>query len=104
MRFSFTDEQEQFRDVVRRFVRDKSPSTEVRRMMDSTEGFDPNVWRQLCEELALAGLHIPEAYGGIGLGHVDLAVLLEATGEALLCSPLFSATLRYVCSAVPSQP
>ena len=47
MEFSFTSEQHQFREVVQRFMKDKSPSTEVRRLMETGDGFDPEVWKQL---------------------------------------------------------
>ena len=67
MQFIFTDEQTQFRDAVQRFLRDKSPTTEVRRLMETEEGFDRQVWEQMCGDLGLAGIHIPEAYGGLGL-------------------------------------
>ncbi|HTK96984.1 MAG TPA: hypothetical protein VL379_03080, partial [Pseudomonadales bacterium] len=55
MEFAFTDEQDQFRAVVRRFLSDKSPTTEVRRLMDTPDGFDPDVWRQLAADLVLTG-------------------------------------------------
>lgn len=54
MQFVFTEEQHQFREVVKRFLRDKSPTTEVRRLMETDDGFDPVVWKQLSEELAMA--------------------------------------------------
>ena len=47
IQFAFTDEQEQFREAIRRFLQEKSPSTEVRRLMDTAEGYDPEIWRQL---------------------------------------------------------
>ena len=90
MQFAFTDEQEQFRSVVRRFLRDKSPTSEVRRLMTTAEGFDAAVWRQLSDELALCGMHIPEAYGGAGFGAVELGIAMEEQGRALLCAPFFS--------------
>ena len=93
MRFSFTDEQEQFRAIVQRFLNDKSPTTEVRRLMETTEGFDPAVWRQLSDELGLPAVHIPEAYGGQGFGFVELGIVLEEMGRALLCAPYFSGTV-----------
>ena len=71
MQFAFTDEQEQFRAVVRRFLSDKSPPTAVRRLMATAEGFDASVWRQLSDDLALPGIHIAEAYGGSGFGAVE---------------------------------
>ena len=90
MQFAFTDEQEQFRSVVRRFLGAKSPTTEVRRLMATTTGFDADVWRQLSDDLALPGLHIPEAFGGSGFGPVELGIALEEQGRALFCAPFFS--------------
>ena len=93
MKFGFTEEQEEFRSVLRRFMQDKSPSTEVRRLMETAEGCDPAVWRQLSQELGLTAIHIPEAYGGIGFGFVELGIALEEMGRALLCAPFFSSTV-----------
>jgi alkylation response protein AidB-like acyl-CoA dehydrogenase len=90
IQFAFTDEQEQFRSAIRRFLNDKSPTTEVRRLMVTAEGYDPAVWRQLSEELALPGIHIPEQYGGAGFGMVELCIVTEELGRALLCAPYFS--------------
>ncbi|MDF1832754.1 MAG: acyl-CoA dehydrogenase family protein, partial [Porticoccaceae bacterium] len=92
MAFTFSDEQEEFRSIVRRFIDDKSPRTEVRKLMDSEQGYDPAVWQQLSEELGLPGIHIPEAYGGQGFGFVELCIVLEEMGRALFCAPYFSAT------------
>src|SRR5262245_8599118 len=90
MEFAFTDEQDQFRSVVRRFCADKSPSTEVRRLMETADGFDPGVWRALANDLALTGIHIPEPYGGAGFGPIELGIAMEEQGRALLCAPFFS--------------
>src|SRR5215469_12397778 len=90
IRFAFTDEQEQFRSAVRRFLEDKSPTTEVRRLMATAEGYDPEVWRQLSDDLALPGIHIPEQYGGTGFGMVELGIVMEEFGRALLCAPFLS--------------
>ncbi len=92
MQFTFTDEQEEFRLIVRRFMDDKSPRSEVRKLMDSEQGYDAAVWKQLSEELGLPGIHIPEAYGGQGFGFVELCIVLEEMGRALFCAPYFSAT------------
>jgi alkylation response protein AidB-like acyl-CoA dehydrogenase len=90
VQFAFTDEQEQFRAAIRRFLNDRSPTTEVRRLMATAEGYDPAVWRQMSDELALPGIHIPEQYGGGGFGMVELCVVMEELGRALLCAPYFS--------------
>jgi alkylation response protein AidB-like acyl-CoA dehydrogenase len=93
IQFAFTDEQEQFRSALRRFLEDKSPTTEVRRLMATAQGYDPAVWRQLSAELALPGIHIPEQYGGAGFGMVELGIVMEELGRALLCAPYFSTTV-----------
>ena len=80
MRFSFTEEQEELRRVVRRFLEEKSPVGEVRRLMDTAEGYEPAVWKQLSLELALPGVAIPEAYGGQGAGFVELGIALRGDG------------------------
>ncbi|MGA2410713.1 MAG: acyl-CoA dehydrogenase family protein [Candidatus Binataceae bacterium] len=90
VQFAFTDEQDQFRSALRRFLNDKSPTAEVRRLMAMAEGYDRGVWRQLSEELALPGIHIPEEYGGAGFGMVELCIVMEELGRALLCAPYFS--------------
>ena len=89
-RFAFTDEQEQFRSTVRRFLDDKSPTTEVRKLMATDEGYDPAVWRMLSNDLGLPGIHIPEQCGGAGFGMVELGIVMEEFGRALLCAPYFS--------------
>ena len=93
MQFSFTEEQEEFRAILRRFLEDKSPTTEVRRLMETDEGYDPEVWRQLCEDLGLTAVHIPEDYGGQGFGFVELGIVVEEMGRALLCAPYFATTV-----------
>ncbi len=90
MNFGFSEEQEELRKMVRRFLEEKSPETEVRRLMATEEGYDPAVWAQMANELALQGLGIPEEYGGQGFGPVELYVVFEEMGAALLCSPYFS--------------
>ena len=89
MRFSFSDEQEEFRRVVRRFLEDRSPPGEVRRLMETPEGFDREVWAQLSSQLGLPGVQVPEEYGGQGFGFAELGIALEETGRALLCAPYF---------------
>jgi alkylation response protein AidB-like acyl-CoA dehydrogenase len=90
VRFAFTDEQEEFRSTVRRFLQDRSPTTEVRRLMSTAEGYDRDVWRQLSAELALPGIHLPEQYDGAGFSMVELCIVTEELGRSLLCAPYFS--------------
>ena len=93
MNFAFSDEQEQLRDAVRRFLEAKSPSSEVRRLMETDEGFDPAVWAQMANELGLQSLHIPEEYGGQGFTFLELGIVLEEMGRVLLCAPYFSSVV-----------
>ena len=90
MNFGFSEEQEELRRGVRRFLEDKSPSTEVRRLMETPEGYDPAVWSLMANQLGLQALTIPEEYGGAGFGYVELIVVLEEMGRSLLCAPFFS--------------
>jgi alkylation response protein AidB-like acyl-CoA dehydrogenase len=78
--------------MVRRFLADKSPVSEVRRLMATEAGYDPAVWAVL-GQLGLAGLTIPEKFGGAGCGPVEQLVVCEEMGAALLCAP-------YLASAV----
>jgi alkylation response protein AidB-like acyl-CoA dehydrogenase len=88
--FAFSDEQEQLRDAVRKFMDAKSPEAEVRRLMETTEGSDAAVWTQMAQELGLQSLHLPEQYGGQGFTFVELGIVLEEMGRVLLCAPYFS--------------
>ncbi|MCU1462811.1 MAG: putative acyl-CoA dehydrogenase [Acidimicrobiales bacterium] len=99
MNFAFSEEQEELRKTVRSFLEGKSPSAEVRRLMDTTEGYDPAVWKQMGEQLGLQGLAIPEEYGGSGYTYVELGVVLEEMGRALLCAPYF-ATVALATNAI----
>jgi alkylation response protein AidB-like acyl-CoA dehydrogenase len=90
MNFGFSEEQDELRKMVRRFLEEKSPESEVRRLMATTEGYDPAVWAQMANELALQGLGIPEEFGGQGYGPVELYVVFEEMGAALFCGPYFS--------------
>ena len=93
MAFSFTEEQEQFRDVLARFLRDKSPTTEIRKLMETDSGYDAEVWQQVCNDMGLAGIHLPEESGGAGYGPVELGIVMEEQGRALLCGPYLSSAV-----------
>jgi alkylation response protein AidB-like acyl-CoA dehydrogenase len=91
--FAFSDEQEELRRTVRAFLEQKSPETEVRRLMETVEGYDPAVWQQMGEQLGLQGLAIPEEYGGSGYSFVELCIVLEELGRSLLAAPFFSSAV-----------
>jgi alkylation response protein AidB-like acyl-CoA dehydrogenase len=91
--FAFSEEQEELRRITRAFLESKSSEAEVRRLMDTTDGYDPKVWSQMANELGLQSLTIPEEYGGQGFTNVELTVVLEEMGRALLCAPYFSSVV-----------
>jgi alkylation response protein AidB-like acyl-CoA dehydrogenase len=90
MTTAFTDEQQELRSGVHRLLANRSPSEAVRRWMDSDEGYDRGLWRQMAEQLGLQGLAVPEAYGGAGGGPVELGIVLEEMGRALVPGPFLS--------------
>jgi alkylation response protein AidB-like acyl-CoA dehydrogenase len=102
MIFTFTDEQNELAATLRRFLQDKSPSAEVRRLMETEQGYDPQTWAQLASQLGLPGLVVPEKYGGSGAGPVELAIACEELGRALLCAPFFGTAVLAVHTLLAS--
>lgn len=76
-------------DSVRRLLADRCTEGDVRRIMDGETGHDPALWRALAE-MGLPGLAIASEHGGAGLGAVELGLVMEEAGAALLPSPLLS--------------
>ncbi|MCB1745612.1 MAG: acyl-CoA dehydrogenase family protein [Gammaproteobacteria bacterium] len=93
MRFSFSDEQEQFRAVVRRFLDDHAPPSAARACMASALGHDEAVWARLADDLGASGIHLDEAHGGQGFGQAELGIIMEEMGRALLCAPYFGSAV-----------
>ncbi len=90
MDFRFSEEQEELRSIARSFLSDASGPEQIRAAMASPLGYDEALWKQISSELGWSAIHVPEDFGGLGLGQVDLALLLEVCGESLLCAPFFS--------------
>jgi alkylation response protein AidB-like acyl-CoA dehydrogenase len=90
VKFSFSSEQEEFRSNLRRLLAARSPIHEVRRLMETDNGYDPDGWRSINTELGLTAVRIPEAYGGQGFGFGEQCIVLEEMGRALLCGPFFA--------------
>ncbi|MDQ6927810.1 MAG: acyl-CoA dehydrogenase family protein [Actinomycetota bacterium] len=82
--------QDDLRSAVRALLEEVSASGEVRRAMESPDGFDRTVWKRLSTDLGLLGIHVPARYGGGGRSYRDLLIVFEETGRALLCAPLLS--------------
>ncbi len=93
MKFSFSGEQEEFRSNLRRFLTDRAPTKEVRRLMETDVGWEGAGWRALNAELGLTAVRIPEAYGGHGFGFGEHCIVLEEMGRSLLCAPYFATTV-----------
>lgn len=90
MEFAFTEEQEMIRDTAAAFLAEASDSEAVRRAMATEAGYDPELWSRICSEMYWQAIHIPEQYGGMGLGYVELVAMMEQMGRHILCSPFFS--------------
>ncbi|MBG0855792.1 acyl-CoA/acyl-ACP dehydrogenase [Streptomyces spinoverrucosus] len=82
------DDLRMLRQTAREALGELSSSAQVRRQM--ADGWDAEVWRRLCGELGVAGLAVPEEYGGAGLSAVEQGVFFEEAGRRMLCGPLLS--------------
>jgi len=89
MNFAFSDEQQALRDQARKFLSDRAAPARVRRILESDEPFDRELWRGM-GELAWTGTAIPESYGGAGFGYLELCVLAEELGRSLAPTPFSS--------------
>src|SRR2546427_5344431 len=92
MDFGFSPEQEMLRATARKFLENECASTFVRARMEEPAGVTDEFWMKLAEQGWL-GLVYPEEYGGSGLGFVDLTVLMEEMGRAVMPGPFFSTVL-----------
>jgi acyl-CoA dehydrogenase len=84
---ALSEEQAMLMNVAQEFCRDKSPIGEVREQLASETGFDAGLWQEIAQ-LGWAGIALPEAAGGSGLGVAALVPVLEAMGRAMLGTPL----------------
>jgi alkylation response protein AidB-like acyl-CoA dehydrogenase len=89
-RFAFTAEQQELRTVLRSLFDKKSSQHHVRIAMETPEGYDPTLWHQLAEQVGVQGLALPEEFGGAGYGDLELGVVMEEAGRALVCAPFLS--------------
>ena len=87
MDFAFSEEQEMLRRSAREFLGKEVSSKVVRRLMEG-DGYDAALWKKMAD-LGWTALGIPEEYGGVGT-FLDLVVVLEEAGRALLPGPFFS--------------
>jgi alkylation response protein AidB-like acyl-CoA dehydrogenase len=91
MNFGFSEDQQTIKATARELLAERSPLARIREAAEG-DGHDERLWRELCE-LGWPGIAVPEAYGGQGLGAVELAVLLEELGYALAATPFLGTVL-----------
>jgi alkylation response protein AidB-like acyl-CoA dehydrogenase len=90
-----SEEQEMLKNFARDFLEKEVPEKYVRDMEEDEKGYSPEVWSKMAEQ-GWQGLIIPEEYGGTGLGFLDLIVLLEEFGRALVPGPFIPTTLAAI--------
>jgi alkylation response protein AidB-like acyl-CoA dehydrogenase len=83
------EEARAFVDGLTRLLAERSTEADVRRAMETPEGYDPALWKALAE-MGVVGLLVDPQYGGVGAGPVEIELAMEAAGAALLCGPLLS--------------
>src|SRR5262249_14197580 len=89
MQFGLNESQEILKDGARKFFAGECPISEVRRLADTDTAFDASLWAKLADQ-GYTGIIFPEEFGGVGLGVVELVLLMEEAGRALLPGPFFS--------------
>jgi alkylation response protein AidB-like acyl-CoA dehydrogenase len=98
MDFTFSDDQDALRDTVRSFLANESPGSYVRAMADDERGFTDEMWQRLAD-MGWPGLLVPELNGGLGLGLVDMVVVLEEMGRVPFPGPFFSSAVLATLAA-----
>jgi alkylation response protein AidB-like acyl-CoA dehydrogenase len=89
MEFGLSESQQFLKDNARKFFAGECPMAEVRRIMETDTAYDSGLWAKMVEQ-GYTGIIFPEEYGGVGLGAVELILLMEEAGRALLPGPFFS--------------
>jgi alkylation response protein AidB-like acyl-CoA dehydrogenase len=89
MEFGLNESQELLKESARKFFAGECPIGEVRRLMETDTAYDAKLWAKLAEQ-GYTGINFAEEYGGVGLGIVELILLMEEAGRALLPGPFFS--------------
>ena len=90
MNFDFSDDQKLLRDQARKFLQDKCDRSLVRSILeDDKKRYSENLWKDIAE-MGWTGTAIPEEYGGLGLGMLELCVIAEELGRSLAPTPFSS--------------
>jgi len=89
MNFEFSDEQNLLREQASGFLAEHCPMSKVRAVLDGEQSSDLELWRKIAE-LGWTATAIPEEFGGLGLSHLELAVIAEELGRAVAPTPFSS--------------
>jgi alkylation response protein AidB-like acyl-CoA dehydrogenase len=93
MTFTLNDDARMLKETARDFFREQAPVSRLRKLRDEKKnGRDVELWREM-SGLGLAGVIVPEEFGGAGLGYMALGAVLEEAGRTLVASPLHSSAL-----------
>jgi alkylation response protein AidB-like acyl-CoA dehydrogenase len=94
MAMTFNDDQSMLRDSARDFMKTEAPVAHFRkyRDMNCKDGFSHDLWKQFAE-MGFTGILIPEAEGGLGMGHIEAGIVLEEIGRNLSPSPFLSTSI-----------
>ncbi len=103
MDFDLSEEQRLLQETVASFLENECPLTRLRELFDDEVGYDPVLWKGLAE-LGVAGIHLPEEFGGSELETLDLAVVAETLGRAAAPVPLISHALGSLAIALAGSP
>jgi alkylation response protein AidB-like acyl-CoA dehydrogenase len=99
MNFDFSDDQKAIKSEARRFLEARCPTSKVRAVLDDpAKSYDADLWKEIAGQGWL-GTAIPEAHGGLGLGHLELCVIAEEMGRALAPVP-FASTAYFLAEAL----
>ena len=92
MDFDFKSDQVMLRNNAREYLAEKCTTQFVRKMFDDKAGFSKEMWKEMAD-LGWLGLTFPEENEGLGLGMVELSMLLEEMGRAVFPGPYFASVL-----------
>jgi alkylation response protein AidB-like acyl-CoA dehydrogenase len=97
--FELSEEQRLLQQTVRQYIDNECPPTHVRALFESETGFEPGLWKGMVE-MGIAGLHLPEKYGGAGLELIDLAIVSETLGWGAAPGPFLGHALAGLAIAL----
>jgi alkylation response protein AidB-like acyl-CoA dehydrogenase len=101
MSLVLNEDQQMFRDAAKRFVAERAPVAQLRKLRDQNDGvgFDRDVWKEMAH-MGWAGVLVPEEYGGAGFGYVGAGLIAEEIGRNLSATPLLSTSVLAVTALV----